>query len=257
MPVLPLDGARLKVVRAQEHLDVLKSEIRYYAHTHPYEIVAEPRDKIWHIEVTITSPPPPRLSLIIGDCVGNLRAALDHITWQLAARYAGRRLVVGKDTIYVPLCDEPSRYGKSAKRFAEAYTIPTDALTHMEAVQPYQAGYELLRLLRAVTNQDKHRLLLLTTGRALDGDLEIWPEGYPSPFRVQGTSAAFLETTIPMSGDTEPALVHRDVKVKGQATIYVALKDFAMPYAWGPVDGVLEQAVKCVADIVPRFDSFV
>jgi hypothetical protein len=42
------------------------------------------------------------------------------------------------------------------------------------------------------------------------------------------------------------------VEVDGQIAVFVALKDFSVPAA--PVDILMEQIVKCVADILPRFD---
>lgn len=251
----PLDGARLKVVRAQEHLDALKAEIRRYADTHPYEIVPEQREQIWQFEVRITTPPPLALSVIIGDCMANLRTALDYIVWQLALRYAARKLVIGKDRPYFPVYDDPVRCGDKLNGLARRYSIPPNAVSEIKAVQPYHPGYELLRLLHAAVNQNEHRLLLLTTGSVLDGELEIWPEGYPSPFRVRGRVAAFLETSVPTTGDAEPVLIHRDVTVKGQATIYVSLTDFVPPL--DPVEVVLAQMIRCVSGIIPRFDPLI
>src|SRR5262245_15024560 len=103
----PLDGARLKVVRAQEHLESLKDESRGYLDGHPYKIITEeihdpqgfpsmqailpdgsPKlTKYWKFTPEVHTLPPLRLSALIGDVVGNLRAALDYIVWQLALRY--------------------------------------------------------------------------------------------------------------------------------------------------------------------------
>ena len=59
----PLDGARLKVVRAQGHLNSLKSEIGTYLDTPPYEFFA---DNDIHdpsqAPFRITLEPPPRCS---------------------------------------------------------------------------------------------------------------------------------------------------------------------------------------------------
>src|SRR5690348_6278202 len=44
----PLDGARLKVVRAQEHLDALKAEIRMYLDEQPHQIIRSEPDGDLH-----------------------------------------------------------------------------------------------------------------------------------------------------------------------------------------------------------------
>src|SRR4051812_18603330 len=101
----PLDGARLKIVRAQEHLDSLKAEIEMYLHEQPHEVYSRPQTypynsrrgaayaayysaSIQHVlPALIPGVPPLRLSTIIGDCVTNARAALDYIVWELAQRF--------------------------------------------------------------------------------------------------------------------------------------------------------------------------
>src|SRR5258708_428207 len=89
MPMLstlnhPLDGARLKIVRAQEHIDSLTAEVRMYLDEKPYEVIKQHDGHVWRFSPDVTIPPPLRLSTIIGDCLGNARAALDYIMWQLA-----------------------------------------------------------------------------------------------------------------------------------------------------------------------------
>src|ERR1019366_6700788 len=91
----PLDGARLKVVRAQEHMESLKAEIAMYMQGRPWEIRMKKHvDKSgiapmpFEIpELIVTTPPPLRLSTVIGACVTNLRAAVDYILWELVAKY--------------------------------------------------------------------------------------------------------------------------------------------------------------------------
>src|SRR5437868_3625124 len=90
----PLDGSKLKVIRAQEHLDSLKTEIRRYLKDQPSEAISYGTDHpdalfvIHNFPDNLSFPSPPVLfSAIIGDCVTNARAALDYIMWELAQRY--------------------------------------------------------------------------------------------------------------------------------------------------------------------------
>src|SRR5438132_7788497 len=91
----PLDGARFKIVWAQQHLSSLKSKIRSYLDQQTDEIRSQPHMNPQHtwlrpthilrpIVPTETQPP---ISGIIGDIVTNARAALDYIMWELAQRY--------------------------------------------------------------------------------------------------------------------------------------------------------------------------
>jgi hypothetical protein len=80
----PLDGARLKIVRAQKHLDSLKDEISRYLDTHPYEFPTEHEGNVVAARPAIVSEPPPlELGCIAGDCFSNLRKSLDYIAWEL------------------------------------------------------------------------------------------------------------------------------------------------------------------------------
>jgi len=180
----PLDGARLKVSSAREHLDVLRSEVGDYlgvnGGTKPYmvrvkqkaegaaaERLRELRPDVvswWLIEFDIRVPPPLRLSAIAGDCVANLRSALDYVAWSLAGRYAARPLQpppLGQDKIYFPIFSDPKRLADALRNIAN-YGVPSAALDEIERVQPNQREYESLADLHVLANVDKHRLPLLT-----------------------------------------------------------------------------------------------
>jgi hypothetical protein len=72
----------------------------------------------------------------------------------------------------------------------------------------------------------------------------------PDHKMVWSFSEVSFDGPAPGSSEQQP----RSVKVDGQVTVFVALQNVAMPFA--PVDRTLEQVVKCVADIVPRFEKF-
>ena|ERR1035437_5965395 len=94
-----LDGARLKVVRAKQHLETFKSAVALYIESDPCAVIVDKNDDILPHRTEI-SEFDPLLRTFIGDCIHNLRSALDYIVWDLASCYAGRELVgppFGKD----------------------------------------------------------------------------------------------------------------------------------------------------------------
>jgi hypothetical protein len=102
----PLDGARLKVVWAQKHLDLFKVELGRYLDSNPHDAVPQIKGDIATIQATLRVHPPLELSCIIGDCVCNLRAALDYISWELANHFAVRNGITPpttKTNLYFPL----------------------------------------------------------------------------------------------------------------------------------------------------------
>jgi hypothetical protein len=290
----PLDGARLKVVRAQKHLKTLKDEIAGYLRTDPHEFPVEhDGNAVTAREAVIKADrqSPDELSCVVGECVEPLRHALDYIAWELATKFAVSAPVVGKDEgIYFPILDAPT--GDSADRFdkmAKKYTFGADAVKLIKDVQPYVAGYEPLKLLAALTNRDKHCLPLLTVAYVNTALIELSVVGQsPDMCRtaIAGRNAVSVSVRSLPATETGPVteiaavfdMLNSDgkvfqvtaavntadpggleqkpgsVKVDGQVSVFVSLKDGAMPLV--PVERELEKIVKCVADILPRFEQF-
>jgi hypothetical protein len=254
----PLDGARLKVVRAQEHLDALKAELAMYVREHPYDIGANFNDYS-SIYPTITKHPPLRFSTIVGDCVTNARAALDYVMWELLTLFADPaiNLSAHQDRVLTsfPISEGPSSrrhkgHCDNLKSLAKR-KIPTAAINGIKIVQPYNTGNLALCWLHQLVNTDKHRVPLFTIAKvntfALSEDVwhrtvSLSAHGDRWVFARPGYRPAF--TTV--GGE--------EMQVNYQATVYIAFADVSMPRE--PVDRTLEQIIETVADVIPRFDRF-
>src|SRR5437879_6743083 len=81
----------------------------------------------------VKEEPPPRLSVLLGDCVHNLRSSLDHIVWQLVLAN-GRS--PGKHAQF-PILDKPPKGIFSPN---DIRGVSEEARALIESVQPYQAG---------------------------------------------------------------------------------------------------------------------
>ena len=297
----PLDGAKLKIVRAQKHLNALKNDIALYLSTNPYEFPTEQDGDVLTARPAIIKAgcePSDEFSCIIGECVGALRHSLDYIAWEIAKRFHVPPPIVGKNRdISFPILDSPT--GDSADRFAKMakkWCFPADAISLIQSIQPYHAGYEPLGALAFLTNTDKHCLPLLTIAYAKTSSIKVNVEGRPLATAIMHPpgSAAILfghnvtdmevrqltpdEVPEPLRPTTEGAKVFssrfkvhlpgtqnastpppsepqsREVKVDGQVSVFIALKDSLMPFV--PIEGTLEQIIKCVANIIPRFETF-
>lgn len=245
----PLDGARLKVVRAQQHLDSLRIEIRrYLEHNKPDGWAEKYSDTGIVMHPSKRPEIPLELSTIIGDCVTNARAALDYIVWQLATRHFDPPLTA-KDRSWVswPIyeTDTIERYVSKINGFANR-KMPADAIREIKQTHHQNAGYESLWWLNTLANEDKHRMPLLTVNRGRD-TLVMDLLGLRRPDVGSVAIKAHVET-----GSGTRAPFHVDMYV--QPTAYVAWQDVAMPRE--PVDRTLEQIIETVANIVPRFDAF-
>jgi hypothetical protein len=255
----PLDGARLKVVRAQEHLDSLKTEIDRYRKVNPYQFSVETDSAgttFDFIPTTIVAPDL-HLSCILGDCVTNLRSGLDYIVWQLGLKYCGRPLRPGKDRLYFPITTDVHVFSKKRAPDLSKYNIPAPTISLIESVQPYNAGYSSLADLDAIVNEDKHRLPLFTRGVAdesgslsveillADGDVISHEFGHGTRHRIHFPAAD--STILPVPPE--------NVKVDSELSGFIAFQNAAMPFA--PVDVTLDQIVKTVSNIIPMFEPHV
>jgi len=254
----PLDGARLKVIRAQEHIDSLRAEIGIYLNSNPYSIVTKEQADASEHEFTVTSSPPPRLSAIIGDCVTNARAALDYIMWELAAKYFVPRFNGGsgndRQIVSFPI-DSTKGYGDHLKRLTHRQ-MPADAINAIKAAQQHIGPYgPILPRLQYLVNTDKHRTLLLVIGHL--GAVTFHFAGPVSNIRHGGSVTIIPGGTTDVTinlGTPGTEIGTTKMEMNAQVAIYVTWKDSLMPPV--RVDRTLEEIIKAVADIVPGFDRF-
>ena len=84
----------LKLGRAEEHANTFCRELKAWVDSDPYVIGKKVNtDGSRHsnfIKDIKTNPPLDRWSCIVGDCIHNLRSALDHFIYAAAIRESGR-----------------------------------------------------------------------------------------------------------------------------------------------------------------------
>lgn len=151
--VHPLDGARLKVERAFEHLKTVNTETAAFFDTQPYPIgVEQEADDRWRVVLHVRREVPAHLAVGFGDAVHNVRSALDHLAYALAASPT-------RNTQW-PICDTEASW-KSA--LSKKYLKGIDPAHHAAICdrQPYRdvGKYHWLSTLRDLDDADKHRVL--------------------------------------------------------------------------------------------------
>ena len=154
----------LRLDRAWEHLQRLEAECHAWLKEHPYrvygELDAERRNKL--VKVEIFQQPPAELGLLIGDCLHNMRSALDNLIYDLAIARRGFPLSksIARDSQF-PILKDCAQF--SGNGMDQIRGIHPDAKAVVEELQPYHRGeefaYHRLWMLRELSNADKHRLL--------------------------------------------------------------------------------------------------
>jgi hypothetical protein len=211
----------------------LRSEPRPY----DFSLHIDPKSGDHTIYAEIVEPPPPMLSVIVGDVLHNLRSSLDHLAWELVIRAGGKP---GRQT-YFPICDTHDRWlrevewrRRSADRKSPLAGIePGSAIwKFIQAVQPYEGAVyaNAMTVLRVLSNADKHRQLLIS-GMFPDPDdfaaMLRW-----RPEAVLREQKIFLGPDQPMKdGDKvaflnfDPSKLDPDLRVEGELAVDIAFSD--------------------------------
>jgi hypothetical protein len=161
----PLDGAFERVTRAGEHIDDLLRQIK--------ELTRESEQKVLDgldlenakIEIDtlilpldpqiLPFPVSPRYSILVGETLYNLRAALDYLAYELARHDAG----MPQERTQFPITMTPEDFSRERKtRLRGLNDTHADAI---EVLQPYpdRKDNEWLADLQRLSNPDRHRSL--------------------------------------------------------------------------------------------------
>ncbi len=161
-------GSELKLRRAAHHFNEAQDLLRAYKNPPPYMIRREENPAVglsfW---ITLKRKPDDDIALAAGDCIHNLRSALDHIIYELSCHHR-RKKHVG-DTAF-PILGDPDDWDQRGDMSGahKLRAIPDAARAHIELLQPYHKqqdwGFwrrEALLQLHQLDIADKHRKLNL------------------------------------------------------------------------------------------------
>jgi hypothetical protein len=261
-----LDGCRLKLRRANEHLEALDREIETFLRRNPYAAVDQfnPESMQSVIWMAVREDPPFRWSAIIGDVVHNLRSMLDHLAWQLVIK-AGNKPDPGRTAYPVfhrnPFDPATPNVKSELARWNQRVSGMDDAdIALIKTTQPYERGDAFrdhpLYVLNELSNWDKHRELHLC-GSVLQG----------STFHIKETRNArwgllesrpfgpFVDKTVVAVYQIMPTVADDfDVKMNVRVSFGVAFAE-GNPAAGRGVRETLHGVRNYVRDILSVFDS--
>lgn len=206
-----LPRATAKLNRALAHFQNLKSDVTEFFDTRSYRVVPEFNHDHTQGDLRLElNGAPKRWGLVIGDCVHNLRSALDHAVNELAVHHTGSDTPPDDDKLQFPiLTDRLRRDGTNTWDHAcRRYRIDTNHLSQaaidvIEAAQPYHRTGDTwaLRWIQHLDDTDKHRTVNpvpVVIDRALfslTGDLPIDNEGH-TPTLVMKRPFVFEDQAI-------------------------------------------------------------
>jgi hypothetical protein len=149
----------LKWRRGSEHFEWLEDAWDKYTPNFRSELDFVPIRGGVEIRLGKLSDPPQReWSLVIGDCVQNLRSALDHMVWQLVSTSTRQN---NPTSLEFPIFSDSARYAQGATNRISTLAAATQNI--IESVQPFHNPYgyvqDPLWQLHTLSNIDKHRRL--------------------------------------------------------------------------------------------------
>jgi hypothetical protein len=163
MPVV-LQSVRDKFARAKHHFEFFQTEATRYAQQSTGHGVLDADRNVNSavMDFQMRHPIPPDIPLIVGDCLQNLRSALDYLVWEAVSATGGQP---SKRNAF-PICTSAKAFGVEIdKKRLDGIQDPK-IIAKIETLQPYNNGNGLkqdpLFVMDELTNISKHRRILLT-----------------------------------------------------------------------------------------------
>jgi hypothetical protein len=248
-----ISGHELKLGRSQHHFNEVSSLLTTYKNPTPYSIRRDenPRTGLsfW---ITLNRKPPDEIALAAGDCIHNLRSALDHIVYELSSHTAGQHV---PDTAFPVLVSSRNWKAISGQQLR---AVPAPALKRIDELQPFHgldARYwtrERLLHVHQLDIADKHRNLNLAVANVPESSVLYGHDG--PPFKVVYVHEGRLneaEETLLLRFD--PSV---DVNAKVQPYTFVEIVFADDPVKDWEVKSALQNLVVGVAAVLAEIRAF-
>ena len=222
--------------------------------------------------LTVNLPTVPSdLGPVISDCLFNIRCSLDYLITQLVLVNGNAWGTWNAFPITTNANDFAQAITSRGKRKGRLDGISAQACALIEGLQPYPGRNQALATLNRLHNRDKHSEPALTLSAANNAKVGWASAGSDFLTMIIGDEemrhgAAFGDIAV----DLDAMIAHPDprfrgiaerfanVKMKGQATLFIAFADLATdelePFR---VDAVLQEILEFVRDtVIPGFEPF-
>lgn len=234
----------LKVERAGQHLDEVMAVLAAYASRNPFRAVRvrQPKSQrhIWLYRLEMTEEPDPMIAVIIGECLYDLRSALDHLAVAMAPRKRKANAAFPVETTDPWERNEAGGfvYGDERRQsfFSKVKEMPAEAVEMIIHAQPYQrenSELETLSLISRLENADKHRSLIAVGRGVRDARSVVMVAGEAIEQRAAGYRENGAEIAKFGFRDRTPDESEVTVEVSGTATVAIKVAGtdgyFVMP----------------------------
>ena len=169
-----MESVDAKMVRAKEHIDALHAEASRFLQGLKRNFVLKSNEhEVWIVHYIDDSIPPIRLGVLLGECVFNIRSALDNLVCGLIRTTNSHSPCKGTQ---FPICSTVQLWGKNWRQYLNGVEPAAQRL--IRDLQPCfrmtaAPVNDQLSILNVLCNNDKHRAVTLTLAYSHDFALRV------------------------------------------------------------------------------------
>lgn len=247
------EGCFARLDRAREHRDEFGAEWARYLDGLPAEMTYEVGDNgRGRISIIRHEPPPHRLSLLIGEFLYELRAALDNCLYEVAVQHSGQDPPRGQAVLQFPIYDTPKAWTSNLYRLKH---LSDEHREMLERIQPYQAERQdlnCMRILNRLARSDRHRTLHVVGSIVAEGALLVEaPPGSRVTEQHKANGVVVTEGTTEIASFViEPWTPGQTVDVYSQIELEVEITEMAAERPWGSLSTRLTALHRAVHEYV-------
>ncbi len=244
-----MESADAKMARAKEHLDTLYAEAGvFFERTRRNFILKSNGHEAWIVHYVEDSVPPIRFGVLVGECVFNMRSALDNLVCGLIRTKNPRAPCKGTQ---FPISSTEEQWEKNWQKYLKGVEQAAQKL--IRDLQPcfrMSAAPEddPLSILNVLCNRDKHRAVTLmlayshdltVTVHANDGKVHTW----------KATEPLYARDVHTLPLDLDPTTIQSSARVETSGTDVLIIQENG-PWGQRPVWSVLTELYEYVRDRV-------
>jgi len=242
----PFFSAKLRIERANEHLDVLSKDFDQFLRKNPGEYVAEPNADGVHTvyKIKFRERFPIKWRVIATEIIEHLRSSLDQATYVTFCLATGQ---ANSNFVAFPFGKTVTDLDNSVK--GRSKDLPPEIQTLVRRFNPYKGGNDHLYTLNDLANNCKHELVAFVVGAVANFELRAK--------RTQG-----LEIAEPILWDAEKnEISYARVKAgtsfehQGKVGVFVAMPDVEHLPGNSSAVAVLENIGAEVASVVSAIEA--
>lgn len=211
------DLAFARLDRAKDKRAEFAHEWGTYIDNHPWDIdITVLSDTEFEFYAIQREPAPAVLSMVFGEWLAAIRAALDNGFYAWVAAATNQNPPPQAERLQYPICTSPAEFKKQRSRLT---SVPADIVSKVEMVQPYQSPYgpesNLFYWINELARTDRHRTPHIGIGRIATHKVRIGiPEGVTAKFDTSVQPYQAIDDRIVLCRFTTSAPVDRS-KLKG------------------------------------------